>query len=316
MYNKDEYVENLFSIKRYQDVIAIRSKQILAGENEYGAYADIARAYIELNDYDNARENCVKAIKSDPAEPLGYYLLSIVFFHLGDDKNALLYAGKAVSIVPDNAECLHRLAESQANIGDTRALKKTVEALLKVAPNTKQAFNALSTFKALTKQYSEAEIYIRECLKIEPESEVYLNNLACVLSYQKKFKEAIDVSKRVLRINAKNEIAKTNMLFAMNKVKNRPFTFFEKSKVNDPVFEKLKEFGSQYWERKRIQLKETQPIYYFFRVTLIRSVAFVALWPLLFLYYIVREFVLYILRDLWLPILVIIFLIIGIKLLD
>lgn len=167
------YQENIQMHKNYiaaQD--AFRNANLQEAEKllEGDPPRDIARDFYILkynvqmnsNELYQAEQTCVKLLKLNPQDAFSNYLLSLVYYNLGDRDNTELYLKNAVKYSPDNVDYKISLANFYANIGkDDEAINLFLE-LKDLIPGYEIAWATIASIYENKGDYNNALKYRKE----------------------------------------------------------------------------------------------------------------------------------------------------------
>lgn len=167
------YQENIQMHKNYiaaQD--AFRNANLQEAEKllEGNPPHDIARDFYILkynvqmnsNELYQAEQTCVKLLKLNPQDAFSNYLLSLVYYNLGDRDNTELYLKNAVKYSPDNVDYKISLANFYANIGkDDEAINLFLE-LKDLIPGYEIAWATIASIYENKGDYNNALKYRKE----------------------------------------------------------------------------------------------------------------------------------------------------------
>ena len=114
------------------------------------------------NELYQAEQTCVKLLKLNPQDAFSNYLLSLVYYNLGDRDNTELYLKNAVKYSPDNVDYKISLANFYANIGkDDEAINLFLE-LKDLIPGYEIAWAAIASIYENKGDYNNALKYRKE----------------------------------------------------------------------------------------------------------------------------------------------------------
>lgn len=194
----------------------MRKNRIMVEETERksaGELVDLAKSYIDTNNYSKAILHLQKATKLTPEDRKVWFLLGEANRFLGQTKNAVDAYLKANEILED--------AETYNQIGFIlqENLKKYTEALafyikaVELNPSYKVAWNNLGrTYRALN-DFDKALMCYQEALKIDPNYALVYNNLGWLYEQLKKNKrQAIAYYEKAIEVDTTCLIARENLL--------------------------------------------------------------------------------------------------------
>ena len=167
------YQENIQMRKNYiaaQD--AFRNANLQEAEKllEGNPPQDIAKDFYILkynvqmnsNELYQAEQTCMKLLKLNPKDAFSNYLLSLVYYNLGDRDNTELYLKNAVKYSPDNVDYKISLANFYANIGkDDEAINLFLE-LKDLIPGYEIAWATIASIYENKGDYNNALKYRKE----------------------------------------------------------------------------------------------------------------------------------------------------------
>jgi len=148
-------------------------KYIKNAPNLPNGYIDMASAYYELGNYQEAIQNLYKALLLTPANSGKYpilYNMTIVYYEANDYDNALNYAQMALNI--KNTEELSALsAYLKYKLGNKSFAINELKSLLKTNPQNIDAAQYLIKCYMAEKKYLEAGSVLREIKAANPEAQ-------------------------------------------------------------------------------------------------------------------------------------------------
>lgn len=170
------YQENIQMHKNYiaaQD--AFRNSNLKEAEKllEGNPPRDIAKDFYILkynvqmnsNELYQAEQTCMKLLKLNPKDAFSNYLLSLVYYNLGDRDNTELYLKNAVKYSPDNVDYKISLANFYANIGkDDEAINLFLE-LKDLIPGYEIAWATIASIYENKGDYNNALKYRKEAVE-------------------------------------------------------------------------------------------------------------------------------------------------------
>ena len=114
------------------------------------------------NELYQAEQTCMKLLKLNPQDAFSNYLLSLVYYNLGDRDNTELYLKNAVKYSPDNVDYKISLANFYANIGkDDEAINLFLE-LKDLIPGYEIAWATIASIYENKGDYNNALKYRKE----------------------------------------------------------------------------------------------------------------------------------------------------------
>jgi tetratricopeptide (TPR) repeat protein len=218
----------LFELGRYSDAI-ISFKQVLAEiPEDFYAIFYMANSYYLLDDNKKAEDLADSLLQQEPDNESVYFLLSRIHFAKdGDNKKALEYVNKAISIYPYDADFFGQKAFIHLeNKKFEEALQLSTEGL-ELNPNNKLCLNA--RLQALTKldRKEEVNLSIDNLLEKDPENAYSHSNVGWSKLENGKTEEALNHFKEALSIDPNFDYAREGMTTAL-KSKNFIYNLYLK----------------------------------------------------------------------------------------
>jgi tetratricopeptide (TPR) repeat protein len=188
---------HLSDIGRWKEAIVEATKCLANEPQHYRALCTISRCHFELGDEKQALEFAGKAIKVDPTQEWAYRLQSIIYNQENKRRKGLKSALEAVKQDPESVLALQALAMSQLMQQDCKDAINTAEKIRTLEPDSADTYKTLGYVNSYNGNLIEAENYFQNALKIEPSDYEALNCLGEVL---------LEKYKKNLNSNVKQQI--------------------------------------------------------------------------------------------------------------
>lgn len=243
----------LLLYKKYDKAIAV-AQEVLAKEENDGAYLILSEAYYWQQDYDKATKYLRRLIKRRP-DGKTMHLLSKVCRAENQCGDAVAYLMKAISQNPYNLDLKIDLGKFYLDVGiDESAdrlfqevfssqpsdlhlikigkaylrkgnLKKAGEFLGQTVwpiPETVYIFHQYALALATEKRYEESAEQLKKCLHIVPNNIAFLLGLGAMYTQMKQMGRAVKVYKHVLRLEPENKKAQRLLNLLVQKERSQP----------------------------------------------------------------------------------------------
>ncbi|MBO8131782.1 MAG: tetratricopeptide repeat protein [Candidatus Marinimicrobia bacterium] len=143
--------------------------------------------------YAESLEKCRALIKLEPDYPAAIFLLSKIYFNLGELDSARNYIDKAISLDPANQEFrkerenmsnfISKLAEASRlyNNAKYEEAEKIYLEIIKLNPNFADSYYLLARVYVKLGKYKEAKVYFTKALELKPDEKKYLDNYNAIV---------------------------------------------------------------------------------------------------------------------------------------
>jgi tetratricopeptide (TPR) repeat protein len=252
--------------------IATLNEQIAAHPTETNLYYARARAYYEINGYEQAIQDLAFAMKTDSTNATYHHLLADVYLDYYKSDMALKTMQRCAQLHPTRVATLLKLAEFQLILKQHQPSLQTIDKILKIDPqngnaflllglnfkelgDTKRAANAFQTaveqkpdlldawinlgqLSDAQKNYPKAMQYFDTALRIDSLNVETLHAKAIVQNNQKKYKEAISTYKKINTIDPDYPAAYFNigMIYLAQDSAQKARQFFDITVKTDPLY--------------------------------------------------------------------------------
>lgn len=163
----------------------------------------LAAAFFELKDYDNAIKYFTFVLNDSPEDTQALFFLGVVYEAKGDIENAIKFYEKAYGVRNDYFEPLKRIAYL---LYKNKKYDLAVNYLDKVGEQGRdiEYFRLKAAIYEDMGEIALAIKVVEDGLLKNPESEELLFSYAILMEKEKKHKEVINTMKKLLEINPKN----------------------------------------------------------------------------------------------------------------
>jgi tetratricopeptide (TPR) repeat protein len=141
-------------------------------------HVNLAGAYIELGEYDEALAELSRALFFDPACATAYDNMSKVYLRKGEYELALPAAKKAVDLAPNQASPYNALGETYMHLGKKDLAAKNFSKALSIDRFRQSARNNLASLLAEKGLYLKAIQEFEQVLRLDPNHKEAAFNLA------------------------------------------------------------------------------------------------------------------------------------------
>ena len=180
-------------------------REILKRDNQSAAaYYELARAYVNKEDYELAQKYAVKATGIKPQN--NWYLLTLAEIYEASNQRekAITSYQSLISLEDDNPALYHKLSVNQlyANMPDKAAA--TLETLQSKTSITEETSRRLFDIYSKSGKKEKALLTLQSLSDKYPDNEMFLGNLASYLHDLGRQDESIKVFKKILKVNPNN----------------------------------------------------------------------------------------------------------------
>lgn len=165
---KNRFMNPLTAIRQLNEVI-----KFLPKIDRIDPYFDLADAYAEIEDYENAKTIYEKILEIDPTNPGAYYGIAYSNELLkGDIKESLYGYEKAIELDRNYKEAYYYAATIYGDLGDYGKAVEYLKRVLEIDPKDYIAYNDLGSIYETLGNYDKALKYLNKGININ--SDYYL----------------------------------------------------------------------------------------------------------------------------------------------
>jgi len=122
---------------------ALQSLLILEPQN-LDALRMLGVAYMNMNDYSNAKESFLEILEKDPKDDVAHNLLANTLHKLAEDNDAIAHHEKAIELDSDYAPYYYNYANTLYDLGQFTKAKELYKKALELDPNLEDAKKMIS----------------------------------------------------------------------------------------------------------------------------------------------------------------------------
>ena len=234
--------DTLLHLNRHQDAVLILT-QMISQEPEVAEHrAQLARALLNLNDLEGARQTCQAAIALEPEYAGAFYLLSYIEHYRHNFDAELRAAEEAVRLMPEEPAFLTRLGRAQIQSGMPRKAYTAASQALALDPESVELHELLGDVCLELERYQQAETHYREALKQQADDIGLINDLARAQMGRKNWRDAIDTLYQAIVLDPGNTTVQDNLYIAVeHHLDSKAFSIQQKKALTDlqPVIQKF-----------------------------------------------------------------------------
>ncbi len=184
----------LRKLQKNQESIECFATLLKRGKIDIEVYYNLAFNYVELEDFDNAREMFKKCIILEPQNPYAHKDLGVLYLKMNYYEWAVDEMEEAIALENNVAEFHCALGVAQLMLSRLQEAKNSFEKALQFDPADAESLGYLGYVYLLEKDYPSAYKYLQESLKIAPDGFLAKTYLAKYYYIHKKY----DVLKQLL----------------------------------------------------------------------------------------------------------------------
>lgn len=215
----------LFEIGRYKDSITYLQAAISENMDNFLAKYLLAQCFYQINDIDKALKLALELRAMEPNQDGIYFLISQIFLHKGDEKEAMANIEKAIAINPYEETYFGQKAYILINEKKFEQALEHANEGLKIDSKNTFCLNARTT--ALTKLNRKDEVSqtIDSLLHDNPDNAYSHANAGWSYLENNNSKKAFEHFKEALALNPNLEYARSGMVQAV-KSKNKIYSLY------------------------------------------------------------------------------------------
>jgi len=161
---------NLRKLGRYEQSIGAFKGLLNRGKIDVEVYYNLAYNYVELQDFDNAKEMFKKCIVLEPNNPYAHKDLGVLYLKMNCYDWAVDEMKQAIELEDDIAEFHYSLGVSYMMLSEVEEAKKAFLNALKYEPDDANCLAYLGYAYMLDRDFSKALEILQKAIKIEPEN--------------------------------------------------------------------------------------------------------------------------------------------------
>ena len=193
--------EALLEMRRPEQAIEEFQRALALKPDDPTALSYIAYAFILMERYSEALVWSGRAIGADPTNDWPYRIKANA--HLGKDqrKSAYKAAATAVSLRPEDVQCLTMLGNCALNLDRREEARMLGELIRKQAPEAVSGHLLLGHLADAEEKFADAAQHFEKALELEPGNANALSALAAIRGRNNRFGESVDLLRGALSVD-------------------------------------------------------------------------------------------------------------------
>ena len=193
--------EALLEMRRPEQAIEEFQHALALKPDDPTALSYIAYAFILMERYSEALVWSGRAIGADPTNDWPYRIKANA--HLGKDqrKSAYKAAATAVSLRPEDVQCLTMLGNCALNLDRREEARMLGELIRKQAPEAVSGHLLLGHLADAEEKFADAAQHFEKALELEPGNANALSALAAIRGRNNRFGESVDLLRGALSVD-------------------------------------------------------------------------------------------------------------------
>lgn len=163
---------------------------IKRGKIDVEVYYNLAYNYVEIGDFDSAKEMFKKCITLEPNNPYAHKDLGVLYLKMNCYEWAVDEMKEAISLEDDVAEFYYSLGVASMMLSDIIGAKDAFNKAYELEPENADNLAYLGYVFMLERDFDKANKYLQKAIKIEPENFLAKAHLAKYYFTEKKFEPA------------------------------------------------------------------------------------------------------------------------------
>lgn len=182
---------------------------ILEPENPY-AHKDLGVLYLKMNCYDWAVDEMLEAIRLEDNVSEFYYSLGVSYLMLSENQKAKEALLKAIELEPNDPDTLAFLGYAYMLEHNYDKAQSTLQEALNIAPDNFLAKSHSAKYYFQVKKYDVAKQFLADIIEKTKDDET-MNMLAICYLEEENYKDAMGIFYKLAQIYPKNHILLTNL---------------------------------------------------------------------------------------------------------
>lgn len=199
-----------------QQSVNVFSTLLNRGKIDVEVYYNLAFNYVELNDFDNAKEMFKKCIILEPSNPYAHKDLGVLYLKMNCYDWAVDEMKEAISIEDGVSEFHYSLGVSYMMLNNVEEAKKELYKALEIEPDNVDALAYLGYAYLLDRNFDEALNILQKAIKIEPDNFLAKTHIAKLYFQMQKYETAREF---LIDIVEKNQDDETMNMLAICYIK-------------------------------------------------------------------------------------------------
>lgn len=182
-----------------------------ANDKSASVRVELAGLLVKARNFREAIEECREAIRLDPKDPEGYWLLAYIYDNSRErvgGKESLQKAVKELEtmreVAPEDERAYYALGRAYLELGETEKALQAYEKFQSLRPDSDAGYVAMAEYYQKKADKEKAVEYILKAIEIQPESVKSMMMLASLYSQTNRDKEAIPIYKKILKLTGDN----------------------------------------------------------------------------------------------------------------
>lgn len=175
---------------QYQDSIDTFEILLNRGKIDVEVYYNLAFNYVELGDFDNAKEMFKKCIMLEPENPYAHKDLGVLYLKMNCYEWAVEEMIDAINLEPNVAEFHYSLGVSYMMLSQIDEAKESLLKAIDLEPNNPDALAYLGYVYIVEKDDKKAQFVLQKALAIDPNNFLAKTHMAKLYFQQRKYDTA------------------------------------------------------------------------------------------------------------------------------
>ena len=209
------YTQLTFARNRvYESDLAFWTDVIQKRPANARGYNNLGIAYLNIQQWDRAKEQYRKALAIAPNDADAHYNLGKWYADRGFPTEALYHYDRSIAINPDIADSYYNRGVLFSSQGRMEEAIRSYQAAIRVDLELSVAYLNLGNAYLSQQRFDDAIEQYQVALRLDPRSSIANSNLGGALAQSGKFQEAIEALLRALKIDPNKSEAYFNLGFS------------------------------------------------------------------------------------------------------
>ncbi len=200
-----------------------------------------------------SKEICLNIIRKDKNNFNALNFLGIIFFHLKDYQQSIIYFDKAVKLKSNIPDLYNNYSLALCQLSKFKIALECLDKATYIKPDYVDAFYNKANIYFQLKDYEKSIENYRQAIKINPKFNNAFLNLGNIYEIKKSYNKAYEYYEKSLNIDQNNFLAhynKAKVLKALNRLDESEESYIKAITLNRNFFEAYKNLGNLYLELK------------------------------------------------------------------
>ena len=195
----------------YENTQKLMTHNLKFNQDAWMAHGAVGTAYMEKNDFPNAKYHLLEAIKRSPKYPEANANLGWILIQEGSYRESINYSQQAIQGRKNYIGAYLNWALALEKMGDWEAAVSKYHEILSLKPDDVDAYYNLAMLYEDRGELKAAEEYYLRAISADAYFDKAHNNLGVLLARQHRLPEAKQHFERAVQINPRSESAKNNL---------------------------------------------------------------------------------------------------------